>query len=557
MEDDRPTASHVDQEEEAEDAVPDWSQFAAFKRANTDKDASSSAFGSIRPTLVPFIPKRGEKDFEPLPVDASFPSGSKEATLSTHQQHLLSSSRHALYTALSSGSRHHSSKAHNSFTWRPELGRASCDSEDGLAAHGIHFGNIGHFHHGRRRLELLPEEALYMVERGAVELWKEFVDEKEDSEKTMKRVPMSVQQAWDECLGQYDLTPERYQVYAFLRRLGYIVTRALPIPGTSRPVWTPPPEPFYYRLLKLFTHPLFTLRDVLLRAMREVQLKATRLVEQKKEDEKGKKVVKKIEWAQTRRLSGKDGRYESLVAGGRWTTYGQIFSRLQIIPSCAPHTATRPLRAPLPHTPSPLTPLVPKPADQTADYQNWMEGNWAEYPYQVFFHVYKPATKFKKNNPPPPDFRLVVVNAATTPLPTLFELSHLFSTLPLPEGYDESIDPLGPTALAPNNNNHNRRPLPSASSSAPPPPSSTTRLQSLLSYLPPPLARLLPSSLLPPPPAQKKKVQMPKPPSPYPFLKTGRRTVLLAVVDNGTASIMRMSEGEFAKVAWVGGRRKD
>lgn len=158
--------------------------------------------------LVPFIPKRGEKDFEPLPASDAFPPSSKEATLSEHQKNLLQNSRSALYTALSSGSRHHSSRAHNSFTWRPELdgGRAICDA--GNAAYGIHFGNIGFFHQKRRQLELLPEEALYMVERGAIELWKAGQDG--------ARVPMSVQQAWDELIGRDELTPERYQVRVLL-----------------------------------------------------------------------------------------------------------------------------------------------------------------------------------------------------------------------------------------------------------------------------------------------------------------------------------------------------
>lgn len=153
--------------------------------------------------LVPFIPKRGEKDFEPIASSDDFPPSSKEATLSAHQRQLLQVSRNALYTALSSGSRHHSSRAHNSFTWRPDLdgGRATCDA--GNASYGIHFGNIGHFNQDRKQLELLPEEALYMVERGAVELWWQGEDG--------SRVPMSVQQAWDELIGHDELTPERYQ----------------------------------------------------------------------------------------------------------------------------------------------------------------------------------------------------------------------------------------------------------------------------------------------------------------------------------------------------------
>ncbi|GAA6042436.1 hypothetical protein JCM8097_008451 [Rhodosporidiobolus ruineniae] len=581
MEDDRPTATHVDQEEEAEDAVPDWSQFAAFKRANTDKDAAALPG---RSTLVPFIPKRGEKDFEPLPPGSSFPAGSKEATLSTHQQHLLSSSRHALYTALASGSRTHSSRAHNSFTWRPEIGRASCDSEDGLTAHGVHFGNIGHFNVERKRLELLPEEALYMVERGGVELWREFEEELPveggkdgETESVKKRVPMSVQQAWAECIGQYDLTPERYQVYAFLRRLGYVLVRARPIPNTARPVYIPPPPPLYLRLLALFTHPLFSLRDTLVRAVREVQMLALRSVKRVEENKKGRKEVKKVEWRKTRKVGSRDGRSRPLAAGGRWTSYDQIFSRLQIIPTCALDTPSRPLRAPLPHTPSSLTPLA---SDSSSSISSIVgaEGDdlpsYTEYPFQPFYHIYKPVTKYKKNNPPPPDFRLVIINGTTTPLPTLYELSSLFSTIPLPSDYDEDLDPLGPTALAPNRRPPQQRVGPSAAeqkkeadkAGVAPSPAPATALQKAASYLPSSLRALLPDSLLPPSPtaaagggggAKKRPPPPPKTPSPYPALKTGRRSVLLAVVDNGTSSILRLSEGEFGKLAWMGGRRKE
>ncbi|GAA5870317.1 hypothetical protein JCM8547_006601 [Rhodosporidiobolus lusitaniae] len=574
MEDDRPTAMHADAEEDAEDALPDWSQFAAFRRSNADSDALLG-----RSTLVPFIPKRGEKDFEPLPPNSSLPAGSTEATLSTHQQHLLSSSRHALYSALSSGSRHHSSKAHNSFTWRPELGRATCDSEDGIMAHGIHFGNIGHFHLGRKRLELLPEEALYMNERGGIELWREYEEDLEEGGQVVKkRVPMSVQQAWAECLGHYDLTPERYQVYAFLRRLGYVVVRARPIPGTSRPVWIPPPQPFYLRLLKLFTHPLYFLRDTLLRAVREAQIAAMRVAGRAKGAQERNKVVKRVKWTKTREVGKEEGRFESLVAGGRWTSYDQIFARLQIIPTCALQTPSRPLRAPTPHTPSPLTPLAPTSTitstSAEGDEEQEEERSFAEYPYQTFYHVYKPVTKYKKNNPPPPDFRLVIVNAATTPVPTLFELSALFESIPLPDDYDEDADPYafsqppplrqlgpsaGPAAAAAAKKKGKPAAAPSAASpssspAATSPPTKPSLLPRLLSYLPSSLTSLLPSSLLPSPPTKRAPPRGPKPkdPSPYPFLKLGRRNVLLAVVDNGTSSILRVGEGEFGKVPWRG-----
>jgi tRNA-splicing endonuclease subunit Sen54 len=169
-------------------------------------DRSNGDKGST-PAAVPFIPKRGEKDFEPLPASSAFPPSSKEATLSAHQQNTLQTSRNALYSALSSGSRQHSSRHHNSFTWRPELARATCDN--GIATYGIHFGAIGHFHVDRKQVELLPEEALYMNERGAIELWKETAEG--------ARVPMSVQQAWAELIGHDELTTERYQVSTPIR----------------------------------------------------------------------------------------------------------------------------------------------------------------------------------------------------------------------------------------------------------------------------------------------------------------------------------------------------
>ncbi len=66
----------------------------------------------------------------------------------------------------------------------------------------------------QKRLELLPEEALYLVERGAMFCWKPtdlplrptaHLDD-------MEGVPMSAQQAYAEMIGSCDLTSEKYQV---------------------------------------------------------------------------------------------------------------------------------------------------------------------------------------------------------------------------------------------------------------------------------------------------------------------------------------------------------
>jgi tRNA-splicing endonuclease subunit Sen54 len=66
---------------------------------------------------------------------------------------------------------------------------------------------LGRYSPERKRLELLPEEALYMFERGAIELWSEREEGGE-----LVRVAMTVQQAWAALIGHDELTVERFQV---------------------------------------------------------------------------------------------------------------------------------------------------------------------------------------------------------------------------------------------------------------------------------------------------------------------------------------------------------
>lgn len=51
-------------------------------------------------------------------------------------------------------------------------------------------------------------------------------------------------------------------------------------------------------------------------------------------------------------------------------------------------------------------------------------------PFRVVFYVYKPDAQFKKSDPGLPHYRVAVVNARETPVPTLTQLSDLFATLP-------------------------------------------------------------------------------------------------------------------------------
>jgi len=76
----------------------------------------------------------------------------------------------------------------------------------------------------KKRLELLPEEALYLVEKGALFCWKATCDDGPgedvvDWDSASQGAPMSVQQAYVEMIGTEDLTLGRYQVSVHLSTL--------------------------------------------------------------------------------------------------------------------------------------------------------------------------------------------------------------------------------------------------------------------------------------------------------------------------------------------------
>ena len=153
------------------------------------------------------IPKRGEKDFEPA----------QEERYVNLQTSLLDASRSALFAAVSSGVRSHSSKVHNRAIWDKELGKAymvsvkdpaqstvaaNTDANNPMA-HGVHFLTMGRYEPQRKRLELLPEETLYLLERGTIECWTGVGEE---------AVPMTVQHAWSQMISANGLSAERYHV---------------------------------------------------------------------------------------------------------------------------------------------------------------------------------------------------------------------------------------------------------------------------------------------------------------------------------------------------------
>jgi hypothetical protein len=101
--------------------------------------------------------------------------------------------------------------------WYPGIARAHV-----TLARGIHFSAMGHSaprQHStedgvqkiQKRLELLPEETIYLVERGTLFCWKESLLDVPGME-DIPGPPMSVQQVYSEMIGTEDLTLERFQV---------------------------------------------------------------------------------------------------------------------------------------------------------------------------------------------------------------------------------------------------------------------------------------------------------------------------------------------------------
>jgi tRNA-splicing endonuclease subunit Sen54 len=119
------------------------------------------------------------------------------------------------------------SKSVSYAVWYPNLARAHV-----TVARGVHFTSMGHSAQRpassssqstasgkslKKRLELLPEETLYLLEKGALFCWKASCDDGPgenvvDWDSSSQGAPMSVQQAYAEMIGTEDLTLDRYQV---------------------------------------------------------------------------------------------------------------------------------------------------------------------------------------------------------------------------------------------------------------------------------------------------------------------------------------------------------
>ncbi|KAF5231698.1 hypothetical protein FAUST_9106 [Fusarium austroamericanum] len=243
---------------------------------------------------------------------------------------------------------------HERGTWQKDIGRAMPGKIERL---------------GTGRLWLLPEEAIFLVERGTMDLWwpsRQLEDILPHTNGKIKAgmgpddydvgLPLSLEAAYSLFIGNEGekgkLTLPQYQVYSNLKRAGFIVLRAPPYEAHTP---TPQSKTLWQWMFSFFGSETQTTN---------------------------------------RNPSG------PLVQPGLYRAYRPIYDQLALLPR---------------HKPLPTPPVVHPPED----------------PYRVFFHVWKSGgPPFSKKNPPPPNFRIAVVDAGNTCVPTLEEIEALLESTP-------------------------------------------------------------------------------------------------------------------------------
>ena len=331
------------------------------------------------------IPKRGEKDFEPNATNA--------------QASALDASRSAMHTALSFP-RLHQAKTHLVAQYCAEESRygGACVRVDN--AHGPHFRTMGKGDN-KNRIWLLPEEALYLIERGSLDIrWpdrpsvsedrgQEVDKNVEDQDDPIGELPMSLQGAYASFIGRSGLTLEQYQVFAGLRRLGYSVVRA-----------------------STWDESRAGMNGHATVSAGSGQLTTTaRRDEQPQQQVIGSGILGLIHrlirylFAPSNDSNNKAcPSFGPLVAPGLYRSYNDIYRALALIPY---DTST-----PTPPTPEAHALSVP------------------QSPFRITYHVWKPSTAYRKSNPPAPDFRVAVLDARETSVPTMSQIGTLLDSMP-------------------------------------------------------------------------------------------------------------------------------
>ncbi|EPS32955.1 hypothetical protein PDE_07916 [Penicillium oxalicum 114-2] len=355
------------------------------------------------------LPRRGEKDFEPNPT--------------LFQADVLSASRQAMHNALAHP-RLHNPKNQVIAIYAPDgpppppppppppsssspstvqgqghdtakpSGRGAMVSPHACVyvpnPKGQYFKSMGQADR-KGVMWLLPEEALYLLERGSLDIrWPASItgrsssteDAAEGNEDDLS-IPMSLQAAYACLIGRGGLTLERFSVFSSLKRIGYAIVRA---PRWDESTTTMGDATDSNDCRDVYSQPL----------MRGAGLAGI--------------FGRIFKWINDPYCTS------SLAAGpvigyGIHRSYSDIYQKLALIPWYDPTLA--PQRNPLD----------------------------APAPFRVIFHVYKPSTPIKKSALPPPDFRIAVVNTREhDTIPTLEQLGALLESTPLDPPSGEKME---------------------------------------------------------------------------------------------------------------------
>ena len=161
--------------------------------------------------------------------------------------------------------------------------------------------------------------------------------------------------------------------------------------------------------------------------------------------------------------------------------------------------------------------LIPWGYDDTKELQQRLSDE-EQHEFDVTWHVWRPSSNFKKTAPPPPDFRIVVVDAQKSSLPSIEQFAHMFGQQPY------SSPPLTrKQRLAKERNEKD---------------SNRNEKQVVERGW---LYKWWNRKQIEQEEFEKRKA----PGIMFPALKFGKRNVVLAVVDSGTASWMQFGEGQF------------
>uniref|UniRef100_V5F082 tRNA-splicing endonuclease subunit Sen54 N-terminal domain-containing protein n=2 Tax=Kalmanozyma brasiliensis (strain GHG001) TaxID=1365824 RepID=V5F082_KALBG len=482
------SAPHGD-DSDGEDEAPDYLRLMSTLNSKSKSSNASSSGGIV-------IPKRGEKDFEPTGFGG--------------QAKLLERSREAMFQAVS-GERRVGSRSLVRAVWDPKTCRARL-----VDVQGKIFETVGVIRReqvaeqepvemntpewnervleealfgkatGRTRTwnELLPEEALFLAERGSLQILEQTTD------RLRETVELSLQQAFaalmqppsDGTKGEDEpITREAYLIYAYLKRLGYVVQRASIVDAVrAAPISASAlakkngsqAEPFALISGKkaedegIIADPdrpikLVTIWDIFLYIPRRiVQLAGdginalARWLHRLWQNTTAK-VIASIAAASRKVFGGRVGSRGSVGSLGlglglgngqqdgrrflgekgavKWDSYDAVFSSLQIVPSghdfWLPSDSKPPARTPT---------ALPAAPSATVQQTIGGESRPSNDHLKPFYYAWRPATLYRKSHPPPPEFRIVILNARTTPVPSVWQFESIFAQIPIP-GSDQEL----------------------------------------------------------------------------------------------------------------------